>query len=185
MNVLRQVIIQPNGVTIDGQQLNTQAKGYDMLREIYKQILRLNYPKFYKMDPLCQLGFIATELLLNGFDAPSLCDDCAIVLFGKSGSLVSDIAHQHNIQDPQHFFPSPAIFVYTLPNIVTGEIAIRHHIHNETAFFALPQDNPQLMRSILMAILHDDTDVNMAITGWLDCDDNTSFLARITLISND
>ncbi|MEJ0079473.1 MAG: hypothetical protein WDM78_00555 [Puia sp.] len=34
---------------------------------------------------------------------------------------------------------SPALFVYTLPNIVIGEISIRRHFKGENAFFVFKQ----------------------------------------------
>ena len=33
------------------------------------------------------------------------------------------------------FAPCPAVFVYTLPNVVEGEISIRHHIKGENTWF--------------------------------------------------
>ena len=96
-------------------------------------------PKFYKMDPLCRLGFVASELLLQAEgdrrDTPR--DDRAIILFNRSSSIQADEAYQASIQDAEDYFPSPAAFVYTLPNIVTGEIAIRNHYQGETSFYIL------------------------------------------------
>ena len=37
------------------------------------------------------------------------------------------------------YYPSPAIFVYTLPNICLGEIAIRHGLRTESSFFIFDQ----------------------------------------------
>ena len=36
---------------------------------------------------------------------------------------------------------SPAVFVYTLPNVVLGEICIRHKIQGENTFFVCQQSN--------------------------------------------
>ena len=44
---------------------------------------------------------------------------------------------QETIQHADSYYPSPALFVYTLPNIVTGEIAIRNKYYGETSFVGL------------------------------------------------
>ena len=43
---------------------------------------------------------------------------------------------------------SPALFVYTLPNIVIGEICIRHHFKGENAFFVFKQFDGTFMAGI-------------------------------------
>ncbi|MBX9448628.1 MAG: hypothetical protein KL787_02435 [Taibaiella sp.] len=52
----------------------------------------------------------------------------------QSSSLDTDIRHQNSIQDPGQFYPGPAIFVYTLPNIAIGEVSIRHQLQTESMF---------------------------------------------------
>ena len=103
---------------------------------IYKQYID-DYPKFYKMDSLSRLGFVATELLLNAEgqrkDIPT--EDRAVILFNRSSSIMADKKYLVSIKDPEDYFPSPSVFVYTLPNIVTGEIAMRNLYHGETSFY--------------------------------------------------
>jgi len=98
-----------------------------------------DYRKFYKMDALSKLGFLSSELLLKGIDKETPKEDMGIVLFNRSSSLEADCRYQKTICDKDNFFPSPAEFVYTLPNIVTGEIAIRNKIYGETAFYVIPE----------------------------------------------
>ena len=104
------------------------------LTEIYKQQIG-NYPKFYKMDKLSQLGFIASELLLKQ-ESPrkEQCADRAVVLFNHSSSVLVDREYAKSIAVGDDYFPSPSLFVYTLPNIVCGEIAVRNGYHAETSF---------------------------------------------------
>lgn len=94
--------------------------------------MHIDYPKFYKMDNLSKLAFLATEVLLQNIVDKS---DIALVLSNRSGSMDTDVKHQASIQDPASFYPSPAIFVYTLANICTGEISIRHGMQTENIFF--------------------------------------------------
>ena len=119
------------------------------LTEIYKHVVapligetasaKGAYPKFYKMDKLSQLGFIASELLLKQ-ESPrkEQCTDRAVVLFNHSSSIWVDREYAKSIAVGDDYFPSPSLFVYTLPNIVCGEIAVRNGYHAETAFYILP-----------------------------------------------
>lgn len=104
------------------------------LVEIYRG-LNLQYPKFFKMDNLCKIGFLAAELAMSGVEERSERPDFSILLSNRSSSLDNDLSYQETIKDQNNYFPSPAVFVYTLANIVTGEIAIRHKIKGETSFY--------------------------------------------------
>ena len=101
----------------------------DMMKEWYKS-LHLSYPKFYKMDDLCKMAFIASERLLEGETSKEI----ALLFSNSEASLDTDIKHQQSIQTTDAYFPSPAIFVYTLPNIAIGEVSIRHQLKTESAF---------------------------------------------------
>ena len=102
------------------------------------------------MDPLCRLGFVTSELLLDG-EAERFTprEDRAVVLFTRSGSFASDSRYQQTIADPADYYPSPAVFVYTLANIVTGEIAIRNRYLGETSCYLLDGDPvPQMVATV-------------------------------------
>ena len=173
------VEITPKAVTVDGKQMACEGEGKALLTDLYKRYID-NYPKFYKMDPLCRLGFVASELLLQAEgdrrDTPR--DDRAIILFNRSSSIQADEAYQASIQDAEDYFPSPAAFVYTLPNIVTGEIAIRNHYQGETSFYILPERNDQLMQQILEASLGDKSTKSI-LGGWIDYEDDKNFVAKV------
>ncbi|HUH25455.1 MAG TPA: hypothetical protein VLY87_02420 [Flavobacterium sp.] len=102
----------------------------DVLKTFYKS-LEIAYPKFYKMDDLCKLAFIGTELLLKNIEEKNI----ALLFSNWEASLDTDLKHQESIQSANDFFPSPAVFVYTLPNITIGEVSIRHGLQTENAFF--------------------------------------------------
>jgi len=89
--------------------------------------------KFYKMDDLSKLGYVAASFLLLDQSLPT--DETAIVLWNHSSSLDTDIKHQESLTGQQASGASPSVFVYTLPNIVIGEIAIRFGIKGENNFF--------------------------------------------------
>ncbi|MDR2679688.1 MAG: hypothetical protein LBC47_02630 [Tannerella sp.] len=110
---------------------------HDFFSAVYER-LHIEYRKFYKMDALSKLGFLASELILNGIDLSLPKEETGIAFFNCSASLETDRRYQQTICDRNNFFPSPSEFVYTLPNIVTGEISIRNKIYGETAFYITP-----------------------------------------------
>ena len=135
-----------------------------------------------KMDGLCKLGFLASELLMRcDHDGQQTEDEHrAVILFNHSASIDTDQHYLTSIQ-PGNYFPSPSLFVYTLPNIVTGEIAIRHHLHGETSFYCLASRNEQLMTRIQQAALSDSATTSM-ITGWIDYEDEAHFCADMYIL---
>jgi len=102
----------------------------DLMKDFYKKF-QINYPKFYKMDDLCKLAFIGSELLLKDENSKQI----ALLFSNSEASLDTDIKHQQSIQNVDAYYPSPAIFVYTLPNIAIGEVSIRHQLQTESCFF--------------------------------------------------
>jgi 3-oxoacyl-[acyl-carrier-protein] synthase-1 len=175
------VTITPEGLTIDGKTQPTTATGKSLLTELYRAHVG-DYPKFYKMDGLSKLGFLASELLMRcEHDGQQTEDEHrAVILFNHSASIDTDQHYLTSIQ-PGNYFPSPSLFVYTLPNIVTGEIAIRHHLHGETSFYCLASRNEQLMTRIQHAALSDSATTSM-ITGWIDYEDETHFCADMYIL---
>jgi 3-oxoacyl-[acyl-carrier-protein] synthase-1 len=125
------------------------------------------------MDNLCKAGFLASEILLNDihFDRNRYHQDTAIVLFNSVSSLDDDIAYQKTIADKNNFYPSPAVFVYTLANIVTGEIAIRNKIQGETAFYIVEKYSENIMDECVSDIF-EDKNINAVIGGWINVLDN-------------
>ena len=185
------VSITPSRVSIDGKALEVALSGNSLLTSIYKQYIG-DYPKYYKMDGLSRLGFIASELLLKAEkDSNCLMDetrqnaskhevDRAIILFNHSSSIASDKKFLESIADKDHYFPSPSVFVYTLPNIVTGEIAIRNGYHGETSFYILENKDEELIQTILEASFLD-PQTESIIGGWLNYDDDSHFEAEMYL----
>jgi 3-oxoacyl-[acyl-carrier-protein] synthase-1 len=175
------VTITPHGAYLDGKPVDSNATGADLLTDLYKRRVG-DYPKFYKMDGLSRLGFIAAELLMQAEDAhETLGEGRAIVFVNRSSSIASDRNYQSSIQDADQFFPSPAVFVYTLPNIFTGEIAIRHHLHGETSFYILPEKDDRTIDMLLRSSLQDRLTHSM-IGGWIDYQDSNHFEAEVSII---
>ena len=167
---------------------------HSLLTSLYKQMIG-DYPKFYKMDGLSRLGFVASEILLNAEKEETEeeekleerkeeeiknLEERAIIFFNHSSSIASDRNYKESIKDKDNYFPSPSIFVYTLPNIVTGEIAIRNHFQGETSFFILPDKDERLMEEILLASCRDAQSKSF-LTGWIDYEDERHFEAELKI----
>lgn len=174
----------PSRAVVDGQSLDCQATGKALLTELYKRFVG-DYPKYYKMDGLCRLGFVASELLLRaeGHRLETPREDCAVVFVNRSSSIVADKCYQTSIQDAENYYPSPAAFVYTLPNIVTGEIAIRSHYMGETSFYILPEKDNNTIDMLLNTAFQDKVTKHV-IGGWIDYPNDEHFEAEIFLIEN-
>lgn len=179
--------ITPEEVILDQQKLWEGKKElgkqegqehHSLLTSLYKQMIG-NYPKFYKMDGLSRLGFVASEILLNA-EKGDMDKERAIIFFNHSSSIASDRNYKESINGKDNYFPSPSIFVYTLPNIVTGEIAIRNHFHGETSFFILPDKDERLMEEILQASCRDAQSKSF-LTGWIDYEDERHFEADLKI----
>lgn len=200
------VRITPKGVAVDGSDLTVENREEDasILSAIYKQYIG-NYPKFYKMDQLCKLGFVASELLLQAekemlgnksialsvqkkatsVSSPELSrQDRAVVLFNHSSSVDADRKYMATISDKDNYFPSPSVFVYTLPNIVTGEIAIRNGYQGETSFYILPKRNDKQMEEVLQTTFCD-SQTQSILTGWIDYEDTSHFEAELWIVEKE
>jgi hypothetical protein len=137
---------------------------------VYKNFA-INYPKFHKIDNLCKLGFLTTEILLKDkhINRKYNAADVGIVLMNSSSSLDSDRNHQKTIANKSEYFPSPAVFVYTLPNVIIGEICIRHKFYGEGNFFVSERFNPSFLVNYISHLFEDDI-VECCITGWVETD---------------
>jgi 3-oxoacyl-[acyl-carrier-protein] synthase-1 len=171
--------ISPTTLTIDGEEKACEGEGKARLTDIYKRYIA-DYPKFYKMDALGRLGFVASELLLQAENdrKETPRHDRAVILFNRSSSILADEAYQASIEDSENYYPSPAAFVYTLPNIVTGEIAIRNHYQGETSFYILPERDDALIQQIAFASFGDPATKSI-LGGWLDYADDEHYEADL------
>ena len=130
-----------------------------------------DYPKFFKMDTLSKLGFLLTELLLKGEEGRFIPrEDRAVLVFTREGCLADDLHYADSMED----FPSPALFVYTLPNIVAGEIAIRNKYEGETSAYVLEQFDRSLIDSIVRQAFQDRVTKD-ALVLWIDCPTDTKW----------
>lgn len=125
----------------------------------------LSYSKFFKMDPLCRLAILAAEGLPgSGSGAFETADPVqrAIVLGNRTSSILSDRRHQASLD-----CPSPAVFVYTLPSIMIGELSIRHNIQGENSLFVTESFDPETLAAYADDLFADGL-CSACLCGWID-----------------
>ncbi len=138
----------------------------EFAKKAYKS-LEESYPKFFKMDNLCKLAYLGAEFLEKSVG--KFEKDTALVFSNRASSLDTDRKYQNSIADKDNYYPSPAVFVYTLPNITIGEISIRHKLQSENAFFVSENYNKQQLldyASILIA----NNKTNSVLCSWINFD---------------
>lgn len=124
--------IRNQQVVLNGETAYQAEDGDDygtFIRNAFKHIAQ-PYMKLPKMDDQCKLALTATEYLLKDADLAGCGEeDVALLLATEASSLDTDLRHQDILNSGE--LPSPAVFVYTLANIMQGEICIRHKLKGE------------------------------------------------------
>ncbi len=158
--------IRDGEVFINGE-LFCQHMGDDpFLVGIYRH-LGLSYPKFFKMDELSRLAFLGSEMVLIRSGLERLGDDEVALLFAnRSSSLMTDGQFQTTLESG---IPSPALFVYTLPNIGMGEVCIRNKFYGENNFLVMEDFDPQQLLQHVRALLQQGV-AKAVLLGWAETD---------------
>ena len=159
--VIRDAKVWKNGELI--LEKDPEADFSQFLKDIYRN-QDLKYPKFFKMDNLSKLGYLGVELLTNG----NIQDkETALVFANSASSLETDMAYAQTMEK----FPSPSLFVYTLPNIMLGEISIRHRLRSENVFFVSEGFDGTLFIDYCRALFLQKKAENV-LCGWVDLHNN-------------
>ncbi len=164
--------IKENTISLDGNILfeKTSPDFASFIKLAYTHF-EIDYPKFFKMDRLSKLAFMAAEVLLRAQTTSQENQNMAVVLSNRASSLDTDRKYQESISDKDNFYPSPAVFVYTLPNICIGEISIRHKLHSENSFFIFDAFNPGFFKDYSESLLYTDK-ADKVLCGWVDIDED-------------
>jgi len=160
------VLLRDNQIILNGQTL-TQTEGLgslEFLDSTYEKY-QMSYPKFFKMDNLCKTAFIAAEVMLRDITwVKSLQpEEIGIVVSTAHSSLDTDLRYENTIENG----PSPALFVYTLPNIMVGELSIRHKFKGETACFVFDIFDPEFQTDYING-LFETGKLKLCLSGWAD-----------------
>ena len=159
--------LSPGVFTLDATLLAAPSgPPVEALRAAY-QALAMDYPKFHKMDLAAKLAVLVAEPVLRvardrGAD---LAEGTAVLALSRSGSGSSDVEHWRIRQGSG--LASPAVFVYTLPNIGLGEITIRHRIFGSSLCLLDHEPKTELvLRSI--RVLHERDRMEWIVCLWSD-----------------
>lgn len=137
----------------------------DFTKELYK-FLEIEYPKFYKMDRLSKTAFLGVELLKkSATEIVNYADNEIALLFSNNNSsALTDVNFQTSYQNGG--VPSPSLFVYTLPNILIGEIAIRNKWYGENMFTVSEHFDANYFVNYSTILLNKNTEA--LLCGWLN-----------------
>ncbi len=157
--------IAGNRIMLNGQEYfcAPDTAFVDFAKLAYKYA-ETDYPKFFKMDNLSKLAFLTADILLNKQPDNG---NTALLFANTSSSLDTDVKFSESIIDKDSYFPSPAVFVYTLPNICMGEISIRHKLYTENSFFIFDGFNAEFF-SNYAAILLGSNKAEKVLCGWVE-----------------
>lgn len=155
--------IRNNTITTAAGTLFSADLPFAEWQEAAFSFLEIDYPKYYRMDPLSRLGFIAAEIVLREALSGDPPESVATVFANRSSCLDTDLRYHQAVQS----VPSPGLFVYTLPNIVIGEIAIRHRLKGENAFFITEQFDPEMLREYVHQLLEQPS-AKACVAGWVE-----------------
>ncbi|MDX1316276.1 MAG: 3-oxoacyl-ACP synthase, partial [Xanthomarina gelatinilytica] len=110
-------------------------------------------------------------------------NNIALVFSNKAASLDTDISHQKAIQHKDNYFPSPAVFVYTLPNICLGEISIKYKLYTENSFFIFERFNAEHLFSYTNSLLETNK-AKSVLCGWVELEGD-NYEAFLYLVSKE
>lgn len=141
---------------------NVDVPGF--LLSVYQRF-NIDYSRFYKMDNLSKLGLLASEILLkDSFKRENYhAEDIGLILSNANSSLDTDQNYMESVRD----IPRSSLFVYTLPNIVSGEICIRNNFKGEDAFFVFDSFNADFLENYVSSLM-DNNVLQACICGWID-----------------
>jgi len=161
-------VIENNSVSINGTK-NFESEDVtfsEFAKTVYKNS-EIDYPKFFKMDNLSKLTFLASEIILKKVVKATEENDIALVFCNRSSSLDTDMKYQKSIATKEEYFPSPAVFVYTLPNICIGEVSIKHQLKSENAFFVFEEFPSEFMKNYAEVLLKTQK-AEKVLCGWVE-----------------
>jgi hypothetical protein len=158
------VLLRHNRIMVNGEIVfeKKDVGGEEFLSAAYAHF-EMAYPKFFKMDGLCQTGFIAAELLLRGKSKDWVAEETGIVFSNANSSLDTDLRYEASLRTN----PSPALFVYTLPNILIGELSIRHAIKGESACFVFDIFDTEFQAGYVNTLMGTGK-IKRCVSGWAD-----------------
>ncbi len=172
---------RPQSVELDGRELfhmNDDEAFSEFCKRIYKSFPQ-SYPKYFKMDTISRLAFLSSSLVLSEVDLDNYNkDNIAVLMANTSATIDTDNKFQESLSE----IPSPSVFVYTLPNIMVGEICIRNGFKGENLFL-INEDYDLEFLINNTRLLFQNSKTELCLTGWADYYSPEDFLIELMVIS--
>lgn len=173
--ITKYCIINPEEVIVDGniEYKNTDGNPFgEFMKSVYRHF-DIKYPKYFKMDNLCKIAFIASEIILKDNEKikETAPNKIGVILQNSHSTIDTDTEYAATIIDKSNYFPSPAIFVYTLPNVMIGEICIRNRFQGENTCFISKEFDIEFISDYVNNLM-DSGKIDKCIAGWADYVEN-------------
>jgi 3-oxoacyl-[acyl-carrier-protein] synthase I len=166
MSLQSWVRISNGSIQTSSENIDVDTSEDELLISLYRK-LNLTYPKFFKMDEQSKLGFLGSQLLLRDYAEELKENDegVALVFANATSSLKTDREYLATVGEEGT--GSPAKFIYTLPNVVIGEVCIYWKQYNETQFLVLPEFDAETMLDHAQ-IMFSESDCKYVLIGWTE-----------------
>jgi len=169
MKIISSIKINPTQIVVNGvsKELPTAEEG-NWTKALYSS-LEISYPKFYKMDSLAKMAFLSLQLMEKEVALSEMeTSDVALIFTNSSSSQATDLKFIDSYTEKGN--PSPSLFVYTLPNILTGEISIFKKWYGENIFFINENFNAEFFIDQINFYLRKGS--KACLCGWVNAKDN-------------
>ena len=167
-----------NGKTIFNAEASLNLN--DFLFKAYKE-LDIKYPKFHKMDSVSKLGILTASLLFRQKNIQHEPLNTGIMISSNSGCYVTDENYIKAVQeDPETSYP--ALFTYTLPSIVMGEICIKENIQGENLYVLSDSFDRSFLHQ-MAEIMIQEKGMKKCLIGWIEIRDDNTYKSYLELIS--
>jgi hypothetical protein len=149
--------------------LGSSVINMELLIEALVQKYKITHPRFGKMDRLAQLGFTIADVVLQDTHLADTHDPfkLGMVLSNSASSLDTDVKYWESTSS----IPSPALFVYTLPNIVLAEISIKNKFKGENYFFISEKPDFHFLHSYISEMFENKR-LEACLSGWVEVLEN-------------
>jgi len=159
-------------VWLDNNLLYEEKQGYfqSFIHEVYRA-QKMKYPKFFKMDPLSKFATVGSSIILDSLEH-GIERNTALIFANRSSCIDVDKKHLDTIIHADNYYPSPANFVYTLPNISLGEVSIKYNLKTENAFFIFNEFQKPFLCEYSEALLCQKK-ASMVLCAWIELNNDS------------
>lgn len=174
--------ISNNTVRLNGKiifNIESAIRLNDFLFNVYNKF-NINYPKFHKMDSVSKLGVLTASLLFKTNNTNHNPLKTGIIISSASGCYMTDLNYINALkEDPESTFP--ALFTYTLPSIVIGEICIKQDIQGENLYLISNSLESRFLKQ-LATIMINEKGMEKCLIGWVEITNENKYNSFLEII---